>query len=390
MRSAPTIIGGGIAGIATAIALRPHFNDITVLEQAAAPNESGAGIQVGPHTVTALRRLGAAERLDAVACRPGNLVVRNGHTGKIITKAPLGRWIEDRYGAPYMTMARADLLDILLQRAGALDLAVEYDARITEVRRISGGFALEMAGGRRDTASMVGADGLWSKVRAGLRPSTKTLFSGQTAWRATLDLADVPETVSTEDVTLWLAPACHAVHYPMSAGRRLNLAVFTEGMLATEGWDTTGDRDDLLARLEHRGLAPALFSVINAARGYRKWPMFEIEPATVWGSGPATLVGDAAHPMLPYLAQGAAMAVEDALALGAEFSKGGGLETVFRRYELHRGRRVAKVQRAARANAGIFHANGPTAMARNAALMLGEKLLSGSLIRRYGWLYGGP
>lgn len=387
------IVGGGISGLAAAIALGRAGNAVEVHEQADAPAEFGAGIQLGPNAVRALRDLAADGDLDAVAVRPGRLAVRDGGSGRAIAATPLGSVVERRHGAPYLTIARADLHAILLDRAAAAGIPVHFSHRVESVRRAGGGFALGLGDGERlDAAVLLGADGLWSQTRAMLRPSTRPRFTGQTAWRTTLTAAQVPRDIAMSDVTLWMARGCHAVHYPVSAGERLNLAIFTEGSSQAQGWDTPGDKADLLDRLAKRrgaALSSSLLALVEAADDFVKWPLFELSPAIAWGMGPATLVGDAAHPMLPYLAQGAAMGLEDAVVLGTVLTSPSQAERAFRVFERQRTRRVARVQRAARANARIFHMAGPPAFARDLVLGLGERLLPGALFRRYDWLYGG-
>jgi len=393
------IVGAGISGLATAIAIRQTTADglaspVTVYEQAKGPREVGAGLQLGPNAVKTLSGLGITTLGASRGFAPSGLRIMDGRSGRKIAESPLGHWIENRHGAPYYTMARADLLAALLDRATALDIDINYGTRLEALRRNGAGFTLTLAGGRKfETSALIGADGLWSQVRRNLRPDNRPKFTGQTAWRALLPEDAVPENFSRETVTLWLAPGLHAVHYPVENGRRFNFALFTEGNTTTTGWDTAGDKTELAGRIDSLDfdLAPSLAALVQSARDFIKWPLFELMPSIAWGSGPATLVGDAAHPMLPYLAQGAAMGLEDGFVLANHIAEMPDIDRAFRSYERARARRVMRVQRAARANARNFHFSGPAAAARNAMLRFGEAVSPGALLRRYDWLYGrGP
>lgn len=388
------IVGAGISGLAMAIALTQAgiAGRLRVIEQSPAPREFGAGIQLGANAVKALAQLGITDLAAAGACSPAFLQVMDARNGNKIVEAALGDWFKQRHGAPYHTMARADLLTALHNRADDLGVSVSYNTGLTDARRRANGFILHLtSGGDIETGALIGADGLWSQVRKRLRPTARPRYTGQTAWRALVPAGDVAADISLQGVTLWMAAGFHVVHYPIGAGRRLNLAVFTQGATDAEGWDTPGDKHELLAAISATGsqLPPPLERLINSAGGFVKWPLRDISPSIAWGNSNATLIGDAAHPMLPYLAQGAAMGLEDAHVLAGEMNQAGDAEPAFRRFERARARRVCRVQRAARHNAKIFHLAGPLAFARNSALQLGEKINPGALIRRYDWLYGG-
>lgn len=391
------IIGGGISGLATAIALRQFAGEkasgrIAVFERSSAPREVGAGLQIGPNAVKALAHLGVAALGPAGASTPKGLRIMESRSGRCIAQAPLGEWIEQRHGAPYHTMSRIDLLTVLLKAAQGLDIDIVHGSGLEELRRHGAGFVVTLASGEEvETPALIGADGLWSTVRRKLRPATKPRFTGQTAWRSLLPMEAVPEPIGRDMVTLWLAPGLHAVHYPVEQGRRLNFALFTEGATDAIGWDIAGDKNELAGRLDASGsdLAEPLAALLAAAEDFIKWPMFGLTPSIALGTGPATLVGDAAHPMLPYLAQGAAMGIEDAVVLAAKIAEMPDMEGALRAYERARARRVMRVQRGARANARRFHFSGSAALARNAILGLGERLAPGALLRRHDWLYGG-
>lgn len=391
------IIGAGISGLATAIAIHRFAGTkvsgrIRVFEQTPTPHEVGAGLQIGPNVVKALAHLGVDALGPAGAETPVGLHIMAGRSGRRIAQAPLGAWMKTRHGAPYHTMARADLLNVLLKRARALDIDIDHGTGLVGLARRGSGFEVTLAGGKViEPAALIGADGLWSRVREKLRPTSKPRFTGQTAWRALLPMDAVPQTIARDMVTLWLAPGIHAVHYPVMGGRHLNFALFTAGTTDAVGWDTAGDKTELAGHIDALGfeLAEPLAALTATAEDFIKWPMFGLTPSIARGTGTATLVGDAAHPMLPYLAQGAAMGIEDGIVLAEKIAGTPDMEGAFRAYERARARRVMRVQRGARANARSFHFSGPAALARNSILALGGRLAPGALLRRYDWLYGG-
>lgn len=393
-----TIVGAGIAGTAAAIALAQSSaaktppSEIEIFEASDSPREVGAGVQIGPNAVKALAKLGITDLSAHKICTPEALCVRKGRSGEVIATAQLAGWIQARHGAPYHTIARADLLAVLLARADELGLRVKYGHSLTRIIRNSGSYQLQFANGSTcQPDGLIGADGLWSTVRTTQRPTTKPHFTGQTAWRALLPRASLPTTIDSRSVTLWLDHGLHAVHYPVSGGQYLNLALFTEGRSDAEGWEAHGDKQDLLHAIASANatLAAPLAELIERADSFIKWPLFALSPAIAWGTGPATMIGDAAHPMLPYLAQGAAMGLEDALCMAETLTGQADFATGFRKFETARSRRVARVQRAARSNARTFHLSGPPAFARDQVLKWSEKISPGALMRRYDWLYGG-
>jgi len=390
------IVGAGISGLATAIAIHQaaptrFSGPVTIYEQAPGPREVGAGLQLGPNSVKTLAALGITALGASGACTPLGLRIMDGRTGNKIAQSPLGDWIRARHGAPYYTMARADLLTVLTERATALGIDIKYSTPLEALHSKEGGYELTLGGVKNTNISaLIGADGLWSQVRRKLRPDNSPRYTGQTAWRALLPDHAVPENLSRDHVTLWLAPNLHAVHYPVENG---HFALFTQGSTKATGWDIAGDKTELAGHINALDfdLAPALEALVHKAENFIKWPLFELMPSIAWGTGPATLVGDAAHPMLPYLAQGAAMGLEDGFVLANKIAEMPDVDRAFRSYERARARRVMRVQRAARNNARNFHFSGPAALARNAILRLGEGMSSGALMRRYDWLYGkGP
>jgi len=357
-----------------------------VLERAEAPLELGTGLQLGPNAVRVLARLGLGPALFDVALRPAALELRSAHSAHLIARMPLAGHAEKRYGAPYCVLARPALHRLLTEaalRAGAL---IRYSSEVEGAVLDGDGVAVRLAGAAPvPAAALVGADGLWSRVRAAGWPARRPRRAGMTAWRAVLPPDAAAATPGPGTVTAWLAPRLHAVTYPIDRAGTLNIVVVAASGVGGEGWNVRAEAQQMsdLAR----GLCQPLSGHLAAAVDWRTWPLFDARLPGVRFSGPITLIGDAAHPMLPFIAAGAAMALEDSLALAAALAATpADPATAFRRCERARRHRLARVVAAARRNGRIFHLSGPLARARDLALgtLSGEALLG-----RFDWLYGG-
>lgn len=384
------VAGGGIGGLASALALAQAGHGVDVLEQSPVFAEVGAGIQLGPNAVRRLQALGLADALDAIAARPDALVVRSARNDDELARLPLGHAALQRYGAPYCCVHRADLHGVLLAAVQAhASIALNTSARLAQIALSDDAVAVVTDGAHAwEADALIGADGLWSTVRdklpdAGGAPRP----TGHTAWRGLLSQAELPPAQRSAQVRVWLGDRLHALVYPLRGSELLNVVVLAEAAPTGDARDWSQSTSlDALQRATGRCCA-TLQGYLAAVPTWRAWTLHDRMPLT----GPAqmahariALVGDAAHPMLPYLAQGAGMAIEDAVAL-ADSLRNVGSEAVadaLQGYAAARWQRNAQVQARARRNADIFHAAGPLRLGRDLAMrLLGARLLD------QPWLY---
>lgn len=388
------VAGGGIGGLATALALSRARHRVDVFEQAAAFAEIGAGIQIGPNVTRRLQQLDLGRGVDAIAARPEALVVHSAGSGAELARLPLGDAMQRRYGAPYLCVHRADLHGLLLEavRAQCAGTLVT-DARIAQIETSDDLVCISSSGARAwEGEALVGADGLWSVVRQRLESPTAAeppRITGHTAWRGLVAQAGLPQALRRRRIDVWLGPRLHVVVYPVRGGDWLNVVVIAESAPAGDArdWDQASSLAALQQATGRSGRA--LQALLEAMPGWRAWTLCDRAPlacAAEMAHERIALVGDAAHPMVPYLAQGAGMAIEDALALAEALGDGGAaaVPAAFGRYAEARWQRNAMVQARARRNGQVFHATGPMRLGRDLALRtLGARLLD------QPWLYGG-
>lgn len=383
-----TIAGGGIAGLAAAVACTRAGARVRVFERAPAFSEAGAGIQLGPNVTRILQGWSLGEGLRRCAAAPQALVVRDAAGGGELARLPLGAAFEQRYGAPYATVHRADLQQLLLDAAREAGAQLHPGAGVEAVVEAPGCVHARLADTVRVAADgLLVADGVWSSLRSCVAGDGAARPTGHLAYRALAPQPALPQALRSTVVTVWLAPRMHVVAYPVRGGEALNVVVLVESprFAHAQGWDAAAGKPDLLAAMQ--GMCPRLRELVEAMPGWGLWSLHDRPPVAgphELAKGRVALLGDAAHPMLPYLAQGAGMAIEDAHALAAVLC-GAAPERVpdaLQRYAQVRWRRCARVQSRARRNAAIFHARGVLRWARDAALaMAGPTLLD------QPWLY---
>ncbi|TKT81394.1 FAD-dependent monooxygenase [Aquamicrobium sp. LC103] len=391
------IAGAGIAGLTAALAFSAGKIPSRIFERAPRFEEVGAGIQLSPNATRILRRLGALDRLLAHAVKPKSIDIRDAGTLKRLARVPLGEAGERRWGAPYLVIHRSDLQDALVQLvAERTDIELTADARVTGIDPITDGARLSVtrAGGAEDFPCRfaVGADGVWSTLRdlAG-RPGTSR-YTGYLAWRATID-ADASavkilgEAMPSDRVTTFLSPRFHLVAYPVRGGREINLVAVTRGAGLSREWSNLADPSLLNSTLKRA--APRLRELVGAAPSWRAWPIHAVASDCPWTfESRLVLIGDAAHAMSPYAAQGAAMAIEDADVLAQMAAESADTAEVFARYEAARRERVRRVAARGAFNRFAWHAAGPFALGRNLVLSLrGPERLAGDLDWLYGWSF---
>jgi salicylate hydroxylase len=296
--------------------------------------------------------------------------------------------VRERYGAPYWVVQRSDLQTILLDAVRS-DPAIRFamGRTVEAVTEADDGLLLRLVTSRGSEETLqvdlvVGADGLWSKVRESTGDLRSPAFRNFVAWRATVDRAEAPPDLAGNETGLWLGTTGHVVHYPIAGGTRLNIVAVERRATPVDGWSAPGSRDDLLRRFA--GAAPLLRDLLAAPPSWLLWSLYDL-PVRTMAKGRIALLGDAAHPVLPFLAQGAALAIEDAAALGKALARGETLNDALAAYEQERLARARWVQRQASRNGRIYHAGGLIAFARNRVM---RHLGAERLTQRYEWLYG--
>ncbi len=381
------IVGGGIGGLGAALGLAQKGFAVHVLEQASDFKEIGAGIQLGPNVFTPFKKLGLRDRILQDVAIPTGLEMRDALTGDLITRMPLGDDLTRRFGDTYAVIHRADLHAIILDACRAQkNITLETQARVLDFEDKGGEVIVTMEDGRIITGcAMIGADGLWSKTRQKIVGDGKPRVSGHIAYRAVLKREDVPEDLWKPDVVLWAGPRTHLVHYPLRRGELYNLVAVFHSDHYSEGWDQAGD--PALLHAHFKGQVPQVLRMLEKIDVWKMWVLCDREPVKNWSQGRATLIGDAAHPMLQYLAQGACMALEDAVCLAEKIeAKPDDIPAALLDYQNARYLRTARVQLMARVYGDVYHARGPIAELR-------DNMLKGrtpeQAIEGIAWLYGG-
>jgi 2-polyprenyl-6-methoxyphenol hydroxylase-like FAD-dependent oxidoreductase len=381
------IAGGGIGGLGTALALGLKGFPVHVLEQATEFKEIGAGIQLGPNVFTPFKKLGIRDRVLQDVAIPTGLEMRDALNGELITRMPLGDDLTRRFGDTYAVIHRADLHGIIYDACRKLpNVTLETNARVIDYADKGDEVVVSMEDGRHlRCRAVIGGDGMWSKTRQKIVNDGKPRVSGHIAYRAVLKREDVPADLWQPDVVLWAGPRTHLVHYPLRRGELYNLVAVFHSDQYVEGWDQAGD--PALLHAHFKGQVPQVLRMLEKIETWKMWVLCDREPVKEWTQGRATLIGDAAHPMLQYLAQGACMALEDAVCLADKVeAKPDDVHGAFMDYQNARYLRTARVQLMARVYGEAYHARGPIAELRNNML---RSRTPEQAIEGLAWLYGG-
>jgi len=386
------IAGGGIGGLAAALACARQGVPVQLLERAAQLSEVGAGIQIGPNVTRILQAWGLGGALAQVAAFPKRLQARDARSGQVLGTLRLGERAQALYGAPYATIHRADLQGLLHEAVKSAGVDVGLGHAVTGWHESKDGLDVRTSDGRSWQAdALVGADGVWSAVRQQLLADEAARFTGHLAYRALVAQADLPAHLRTEDVTVWMGPRLHVVHYPVRGGEWLNVIAIVHGEkpAQTDAWDAAGHAQALMQAMGSvsGAVGQDLHERLGSISAWRQWALHDRTPvstASQMAQGRVALLGDAAHPMRPYLAQGAGMAIEDAQVLAQCLAQGtGSVAQRLQAYAHQRWARNARVQARAIRNGHIFHATGLLAMGRNLSIrLMGERVMD------VPWLYG--
>jgi salicylate hydroxylase len=388
------VAGAGIGGLTASLALAGQGFRVIVLEKAERLEEVGAGLQLSPNASRVLIGLGLQPRLAARAVIPDAISLMSAQSGGEVARMPLGEAATFRAGAPYWVVHRADLQAALRAQVNDNpDIDLRLGCQFEDVATHAKGLTVVQRSGmtrRQELAlALVGADGIWSTVRQHLFPKVQPQFSGLIAWRGTLEATQLPREYTSRRVQLWMGPDAHLVAYPISGGSQINVVAVVPDTWNRPGWSTPGEANEIKnAFASPRWPGPARM-MIGAVDGWRKWALFTIPDGCEWTGGAVALLGDAVHAMLPFAAQGAGMAIEDAAVLakclgGGVGANATGIPAALKRYARLRGSRVSRVQRTARQAGRIYHLTGPMAFARDLVIKaMGPR----RMLARQDWIY---
>ncbi|MEQ5778521.1 3-hydroxybenzoate 6-monooxygenase [Thalassospira sp. NFXS8] len=363
------IIGGGIGGLAAALALSQIGKQVCVLEQAPEFAEIGAGIQLGPNSYKMFARLGMIDEVNAISAFPDDLIMRDSITAKIVAKIPAADDFRKRFGYPYAVIHRADLHKTFLRKCEDSDrITLLVNSKVVDIAERDKTVTVRTEDGVTVTAdALIGADGIWSKTRELIAGDGAVRPSGHIAYRAVLPKAEMPTELATNSMTLWAGEKAHLVQYPLRGGELFNLVAVFHSDKFSQGWNDAGDPEELQMKFADK--CPEVRSLLDKIESWRMWVLNDRDPIRDWVKGRMTLLGDAAHPMLQYLAQGANMAIEDAVCLADMLvNEKGDYEAAFLRYRDARYLRTTRVQMTARLYGEIYHASGAMRDMRNAEI----------------------
>ena len=388
------IAGGGIGGLCAALCFHKFGWDVEVLEQAAAITEVGAGIQLSPNAVKVLRAIGVADSVSEQAFTPVAGEFRNGRSGKVIGSFKMGESMEERLGAPYWHIHRADLiaaLEVALRER--LPSAIRTGMPVTGYDQDAHSASVILETGECISGNVVvGADGIKSAIRTQMLGEAKPRFTRNVAWRAVVPVSKLGRHAPPPTASVWVGEGKHAVTYLLRKGTLANLVgVVERDDWSVESWTEQGTKQE--AMRDFAGWHPTIRKIIDEADAHFRWALFDREPLDQWCDGRVALLGDACHPMLPFMAQGAAMAIEDgytlASELSGELSGERELDAALADYFTLRRDRTAKVQMAARSNMGTFHQRSFVGKLKTyAPIWLASRIVPDKEDERNDWLYG--
>jgi salicylate hydroxylase len=379
------VIGGGIGGLGTALALSRKGIPSHVIEQADEFKEIGAGIQLGPNVFRMFEFLGLTGEMNKWAVFPEGLEMRDSITGEIFINLPVDHRFYEKYHAPYAVIHRADMLQVIYEackKSGFITLTTSQ--KVVAVDQTATGVTARTESGQTFTgAALVGCDGLWSTIRQIIVGDGKPVVSGHIAYRAVLPTAEWPKEYRINRMIVWAGEKTHLVHYPMRRGEIFNLVVVFHSDRYEEGWDTYGDPDELHKKFADK--CEPVRMLLQKVNAWKMWVLCDRPAIKNWTKGRITLLGDAAHPMLQYLAQGGNMALEDAVCLAEQIvANGDDYAAAFQKYQDLRYLRTARVQLMARVFGEIYHASGVNRELRNQ--VLSDWTAKGGVDME--WLYG--
>lgn len=380
------IVGGGIGGLGAALALSRKGIPSHVIEQADEFKEIGAGIQLGPNVFRMFEFLGITEEMNKWVVFPDGLEMRDGITGETFIHLPVDERFWAKYNAPYAVVHRADMLNVIYEACKKKPdlIKLTTSQKVVSFEQTATGVIARTESGQTYTgAALIGCDGLWSTIREAIVSDGKPVVSGHIAYRAVVPTEDWPKEYRINRMILWGGEKTHLVHYPLRRGELFNLVVVFHSDRYEEGWDTYGDPDELRTKFAEK--CEPVRTLLGKVNAWKMWVLCDRPPIKNWSKGKVTLLGDAAHPMLQYLAQGANMALEDGVCLAEQVvAFNGDYERAFKKYQELRYLRTARVQLTARMCGEIYHASGVSRELRNQ--VLSEWSAQGGV--DMSWLYG--
>lgn len=388
------VAGAGIGGLTASLALAAQGFRVVILEKTERLEEAGAGLQLSPNASRVLTDLGLQPRLATRAVTPDAISLMSARSGGEVARLPLGEAATVRAGAPYWVVHRADLQGALQAQVSEnpaieLRLGCQFEDVVPHAKGLTVVQRSGMTRQQEPALALIGADGIWSTVRHHLFPEVRPQFSGLIAWRGTVEATQLPREYGSRRVQLWMGPNAHLVAYPISGGRQINVVAVVPGTWNRPGWSAPGEENEIKNAFASSRWPGGARMMIGAVDGWRKWALFTVPDRVEWTRDAIALLGDAVHAMLPFAAQGAGMAIEDAAVLAkclGEIASDSGAEVsaALKRYAKLRRRRVARVQRAAQRNGTIYHLGGPMALARDLMIrvMGGKRMLA-----RQNWIY---
>lgn len=382
------IAGGGIGGLMAAQTLVQSGFAVHVLERAARFAEVGAGLQLGPNATWILNKWNLFDLVEMHLVTPDEIRIMDAVSDEQIGRVPLGAVFLQRFGTPYAVAHRADLHKALLQACIAQPMIdLETGQTVTGYEETGDGIVVRTENGARiEGDALIGADGIWSTIRRQMFRDAAPEFAGHVAYRALIDPEAMPAECAWNASTLWAGPDTHLVHYPVGAGSKFNIVAVTASTWRGENWNATADTEEVLEAFSRS--CPRVKTILGSADGYHKWALADLPPLQSWSRGRVTLLGDAAHAVLPYLAQGAAMAIEDANQLADSLARTDGhFESAFVHYQNARQPRTTRMHKESRFNGSVYHATGIKRAIRNQIM---KRLTPESWYKRVEWIYQAP